>query len=334
MRWRLTLGLAAMLGASAPAHAQAPETPRVEVPVREVDLANGARRYAVPMTVGGAAINAGLDSGSVGLRVLGRAAAGMRVEATTHVTTYSYGAGTRFKGVIAKTTLAFGDLSGSVPIHVIGKIDCRPDKPACPAAHADPATFGIQGDGLPNAGFVAIFGINMADDDVVNPLIRLGVMRWIIELPKPGDGAPGKLILNPTAEETAGFTMFDIKRTPADSSAGAHDAIDGCLRDQKTQKTICGAVILDTGAPGIRVVTADREKPWAEGDPAEILFIKDGKAVLGANFTVGRHDQASRFTTDNEPQMRVPHLYAGLMPYFAFNVLYDLEHGEVGLKAR
>jgi len=221
-----------------------------------------------------------------------------------------------------------------VPIDVIETVDCRPDKPACPAAHADPATFGIQGDGLPGAGFVAIFGINMDDDEVANPLVKLGVKRWIVALPKPGDTGPGKLILNPTAEDTAGYVMFPIIRTMKNTSGGAHDAIDGCLRDLKTQKMICGAIILDTGAPGIRVVTADREKPWADGDAAQIAFVRDGKPALGADFTIGRRDQASHFTTDEEPQMRVPHLYVGQMPYFAFDVLYDYAHGEIGLKAR
>ncbi len=306
----------------------------VEVPVREVILSNGTRRYAVLMTAGGTAIEAGLDTGSVGLRLLERAAGGMQIEATPRGTTYSYGIGTRFRGVAAETTLAFDALSGPVPLQIIQKIDCRPDKPACPAAHADPANFGIQGDGLPGAGFVAIFGINMGEDEIANPLVKLGVKRWLIELPKPGDTAPGKLILNPTAAETTGFIMFPIIRGLGDSDTGAHDAIDGCLRDLKTQKTICGALMLDTGAPGIRVVSADREKPWAEGDPAQLILLKDGKPALWDAFTVGRREQASHFATEDDPQKRVPHLYTGLMPYFLFDVLYDPQHGEIGLRSR
>ena len=311
----------------------APPT-RVEVPLREVRLSNGTRRYAVPIRVGGLAMDAGLDTGSVGLRVLDRAIAGAQVEQTSHSTTYSYAIGTRFKGVVAHADVGFGTLSGPATIDVIEKIDCRPDKPACPAAHADPATFGVQGDGLAGEGFPAILGINMGDDEVANPLSQLGVKRWIVDLPKPGDTAPGKLILNPTADEMAGFVMLPIVRGLGDSSGGAHDAVDGCLRDLKSRETVCGALMLDSGAPGIRVVSAEPGKPWPEGDPAQIVFVKDGKPALVMDFAVDRRDEASHFATEEDPQMRVPHLYTGLTSYFAFDVLYDPQHGQVGLKPR
>jgi len=335
MRWVQAIGLVALAtGLPVSAHAADAAQPRAEVALREVRLPNGARRYAVPMTLGGTAIEAGLDTGSVGLRVLSRATANARVEATTRPTTYSYTSGTRFKGVVAKAVLALGEVSGPVPVDIIQTVDCRPEKPACPAAHADPATFGIQGDGLPGAGFAAIFGINMGEDEVANPLVKLGVARWIVELPKPGDAGPGRLILNPTADETAGYIMFPIDRTLKDTRGGAHDAIDGCLSDRRTQQTLCGAVVLDSGAPGIRLVAAEPGKPWTADDPAQIVFVKDGKPALAADFVVDRRDQASHVTADAEPQMRVPHLYAGLMPYFAFDVLYDPGHGEIGLKPR
>ena len=335
MRWIQAIGLVTLMVAlPRPGRAADMAQPRAAVPLREVLLPNGSRRYAVPMTVGGVAIEAGLDTGSVGLRVLNHATARAQIEASTHQTTYSYTSGTRFKGVVATAALALGDISGPVAIDVIQTVDCRPDKPACPASRVDPAGYGIQGDGLPGAGFVAIFGINTGDDEVPNPLVKLGVKRWIVELPKPGDAGPGKLILNPTAEDSSGFVMVPIERSLKDMRGGAHDAIDGCLRNVRTHETICGAIILDTGAPGIRVVSADHEKPWADGDPAEIVFARDGKPAAAAAFEVGRREQASHFTADDEPQMRVPHIYAGLMPYFVFDVLYDADRGEIGLRAR
>src|SRR6185312_8281326 len=113
MRWVQAIGLVALAtGLPVSAHAADAAQPRAEVALREVRLPNGARRYAVPMTLGGTAIEAGLDTGSVGLRVLSRATANARVEATTRPTTYSYTSGTRFKGVVAKAVLALGEVSG------------------------------------------------------------------------------------------------------------------------------------------------------------------------------------------------------------------------------
>ncbi len=329
------IGLAGcLLCAPVAVHAQDAAPARVELPLRDVVLSNKAHRYAVPITVGGVAMDAGLDTGSVGLRILGRAVTSAQLDKTSHQTTYSYDSGTRLRGVIAHAAIAFGALTGPATVDIVQTVDCRADISDCPAAHADPATFGIQGDGLPGEGFPAILGINMGDNDVPNPLTRLGVKRWIVELPKPGDTTPGKLILNPTADETTGYVMFPIIQGLGDSRGGAHDAVDGCLVDVTTHKTVCGALILDSGAPGIRLATAERQKPWADDDAAQLAFVKDGKPALVANFTIGRRDQASSFTTEEKPELRVPHLYAGLLPYFAFDVLYDPEHGRIGLKPR
>lgn len=41
---------------------------------------------------------------------------------------------------------------------------------------------------------------------VTEARIALGVVRWIIELPEPGSTSPGRLILDPTDDEVAGFT--------------------------------------------------------------------------------------------------------------------------------
>jgi len=59
-----------------------------------------------------------------------------------------------------------------------------------PASLVSAAQYGIQGDGLPGEGFVAIMGVNMGHDPVPNPLIALGVKRWIVELPRPGETTP------------------------------------------------------------------------------------------------------------------------------------------------
>ena len=49
--------------------------------------------------------------------------------------------------------------------------------------------YGIASDGLPGEGFKAILGIDMARGRGRQPASRfLGARRWIVELPRPGEG--------------------------------------------------------------------------------------------------------------------------------------------------
>ena len=65
-----SFGLALALVSAAEASAHAQEPVRAKVPIREVILSDGAHRYGVPITVGATQIEAGLDTGSSGLRIV------------------------------------------------------------------------------------------------------------------------------------------------------------------------------------------------------------------------------------------------------------------------
>ena len=80
--FRLALRSLAPLLAIAPAlHARAADAPGLEVPIREVVLSDGVRRYAVTLTVDGVPIEAQLDTGSTGLRILAPALSGKAASA-------------------------------------------------------------------------------------------------------------------------------------------------------------------------------------------------------------------------------------------------------------
>jgi hypothetical protein len=313
-----------------PAAAEPAAPPRAEVPIRQVVLSDGMRRYAVPVGVGGTVIEAGLDSGSTGLRLIGPTVPGVR--ASGRRTSYSYASGTRLDGVMADAELAIGGVMGEAPVQLVTGTGCVAEKPHCPASFIPFGRFGVQGDGLPGEGFKAILGIDMASAEVPNPLPKLGVRRWIIELPRPGDTEPGRLILDPTDQELAGFVLLHLAAQPG-PGGGPHDAIETCLVDRQTRESICGAGILDTGAPGIRVVTARPKRPWPNGTPGAIAFYDHGQARTSLDFTVGLRAEASRLTTEAH-DVRIPRLFLGLTPYFGYAVLYDPGAGVIGLKPR
>ncbi len=318
-------------GRSSPPAAPAP---RSETPIREVLLSDGSRRYTVAITVGSAKIEAGLDTGSVGLRVLQRALAAGDVSSTSQGDHYAYGSGTRLEGVVGDASLTLGGLSGPAQLQVVKAVGCVPRLPNCPASRVSASEYGIQGYGLPGEGFGAILGVNMGKAEVANPLIALGARRWIVELPRPGENTPGRLIINPTDAETAGFVLSPL--APPEQNGGLHDAVPGCLINDDTKAKACGRLIMDTGAPGISVVNGDLgSTPWAGGTRATLAMVDNtGRPLAAERLTIGRRADASHLMFKSEPNRPRSVILAGLSPYFAYQVLYDPARGVIGLKPR
>ena len=335
---RHALLLAATLAVAPPAGAQtsSPAAARSEVPIREVVQSDGMRRYAVAITVGGTAIVAGLDTGSPGLRILPGVLKPDDVQAQGGSTTISYGAGARLDGPVARARVRIGEASGEAPVQLVARVGCAPDKPNCAAGRIPLKDYGVQGDGLPGEGFKAILGLNTADNDVPAPLKAMGVRRWIVELPRPGENAVGRLVLNPDDAEVADY----VRRPMLALGGGLHDAVEGCLqrlpRDAAPAKSWCGAVSFDTGAPGIIVQTDRRDAPLPPGTAGALVVTRDGKPVAAAGFQSEQRSQGSHLSF-REPLPKLPGvtaIRAGTLPYFAWSVLYDPSAGVVGVKPR
>lgn len=335
MRHAVLLACAAW-AAAASAWAQPPAPVRAEVPVREVVLSNGTRRYAVPIRVGAAELEAGLDTGSSGLRLVPGAVTDADATPTGRGDSYSYGAGAKLDGVVGRATVSVGGLSGATTLELVRKVGCTSDKPRCAAGSLPVAQYGIQGDGLPGEGFKAILGVNMASAEVPGLFAGIGARRWIVELPRPGEGAPGRIVLNPTDAETQGFVALPVAERYAGLKGGLHDAVAGCLQNQATRARVCGAVLLDSGAPGLRLRAPDApSRPWPDGAPALLLLADgSGRVRVSEALAIGRRSQATGMSTQPTSDPPSPAIFAGLTPYFAYSVLYDPGRGTVAFRPR
>ena len=312
------------------------EPVRGEAEIRQSVLSNGARRYAVPVQVGGTTLMAALDTGSTGLRILPGALAAGDAAVTAEAETYGYASGSRYEGVVGDALLAIGGAQGRGPVHLIRSIGCFAYLPHCPASRTTREKYGIASDGLPNEGFKAILGIDMAPGRVGNPLRFLGAQRWIVELPRPGEGQ-GRLILNPTRAETEGYIMVPLAAPYAhERGGGLHDAVPGCLSNPVARARACGVVLMDTGAPGLAVANgALGPEPWPEGAAATLeLFDTTGGLAVREALTIGQRDQGTALTYRRETRVFGVVIYAGIAPYFAYSVLYDPRRQTIGLKPR
>jgi hypothetical protein len=332
MSWpAAVLALLAGLGA---ATCQAQPASRVEIPIRQRVLPNGDIRYTVALTLGGAPIEAMLDTGSAGLRLLPGALPSGAYRLTDRREDYGFTSGVRLTGWIATADAAMGDLAAPLRFEMVSTIGCKSDQPNCPASRVKPADYGLGGDGLPGQGFKAIIGVNMGPAPAGNPLAQLGAHDWIIRLPRPGETSPGALILNPTADDTAGFNRFALDPKFSSMDGSFHDAIAGCLFNA-AHKSQCGPMLLDSGAPGFHL-TLGQDAPrldWAKGDTATFGAFGENGAKLGVSFTVGAlpGSQITQAPNKGNPRTRIS---AGNLPFFSFAVLYDPHAGVIGLKPR
>lgn len=308
-----------------PAFSQSAST-RVEVPIRPVVLPDGIRRYSVQLTIDGRPVEAQLDTGSTGLRVL---KSGLAEEAATKRGSsvhYSYGSGVELVGEKISANVAITGLpSAAVPIERVDTVACTARKSDCPASKLSAANFRIGGNGNSDQGFLAIIGTGLRNDTVPNPLIALGVRQWIVNLPRQGE-REGKLILNPNADDIAGFRFFDV--------LGDSNQIRGCLVRTDTNKRICGPAMVDTGASGLRVQGGRPDEMWPNGSPAAIA-IGDGDGTASFAVTIGRRDQASgMFAYPRRAGSDITTLNLGLAPFFRWSVMFDASRRRIGVLTR
>ena len=330
--------LLAALVLAGPCSARAAE--RIVVPIKQTVLSDGEIRYSIPVVIaGGDPIDAMLDTGSTGLRVLQGTVAEALYSVSDRTSLYRYGLGVRLHGIIARAVVTVGGAAtdAPIPLEIVQSVDCADDAPRCPAARVRPEEYRMGGDGLPNQGFRAIVGINMGRADAANPLSRIGMHSWLVLLPRPGERTPGTLIINPDANDRNGFALFHtddlMGRLPG--AGGYHDAIAGCLVGDEGRRRICGPTLLDTGAPGLHLSSGEPSdlSGWHPGSRAQIAFTSDQGTELDVRLTEDA-DRTSRITTELKPHEPRTRIAAGTLPYFSLAVLYDGEHSMIGLKPR
>lgn len=229
---------------------------RVVIPVSSVRLSDGAIRYAVPVSIGGSApINAMLDTGSFGLRLLQGAVPPSDYADTGIQRVFAFGGGVALRGTLAEAPVAIGSASTGAPIYfqVVHSVGCIARRPQCPAARLSGADFRIGGDGLAGQGFDAILGLSLWRPPValaaINPLYFIGDRSWILILPMPGQ-SQGELIVNPTAEERSGFHMTSVPEatTPGARPKLLNAMVPLCGSSREARSGSCPMVKLDTGS--------------------------------------------------------------------------------------
>ena len=283
-----------------------------------------------------------LDTGSFGLRVLTAAVPASAYAATEIRRTYAFTGGEKFEGFLARAGIGVGPARTDEPLYVmvIDHVSCVKAKPNCYSARVKPEEYGIAGGGVANRGFKAILGVSLrraaTDDSAINPLTLMGGGSWIVSLPRPGQAETGHLILDPDPSERASFATVQLKPESEMSdhlSGWADAALPGCLVGDDGQ-SLCGDTLVDSGAPGFSIGSADvsEPKPYGAGKPVQfVIGGQDGPVSMP--FTTGQ-DISSRVSLHPLPRGGDMQMSAGTLPFLAYDVLYDSRSGTMGFRKR
>lgn len=308
----------------------------MSIPIHQTVLPDGQIRYSTPLQIGNAGpIETMIDTGSVGLRVLATTGDATAVVPSTgpsgtvaSASRYGYGSGISLTGVDTHAMVRLANRSADVRLQRVTSVSCLPRRPRCPASRVAPEDYRIGGNGFARVGFVAILGIGPASPSgggLPNPLKALGFSSWTITLPLPDASESGRLVLYSNTAHAANFIPV---------RSGPRGGIAGCLNETDGLQAVCGPIVMDTGAPGVHVYSADAIEPraWQVGVPATLRFGDDPRLAFG--FTSGAPRSPSFVNIGSLEGRRQTVIMAGVLPYFHFTVAYDGEGRPEGLQPR
>jgi hypothetical protein len=305
----------------------------ISLPINQRVMPDGQIRYSVAIAIAhGAAIDAMLDTGSVGLRVLAAAYPDSgnhaALAAAPVESRYGYGSGVSLNGVDIQDDVSVGR-PGNISLQLVKDAGCLPGHPNCPASRLDSADYRIGGNGAPGAGYTAILGIGAAHGNaggLPNPLHALGYSGWTVELPRPGEAAPGRL------------TLYVAPFTPADFTPLTSDAfgrVSGCLTQQGgSTGPVCALMAFDTGAPGVLIHSPDVDTPssWPIGTTAALGFANT--PLPNIEFVSGPPGAATYVGWRQPDGRRAVVIASGTLAYFYYVFLYDSNGRVVGVSPR
>jgi len=313
---------------------------RVAIPIYQTQLPSGSIRYFVRLTIAGRRVDAMLDSGSVGLRLLPRALPSRAYRQSATECAITFANGVELRGNVARIRLMLDGATAqrSTKVQIVRDVCCSSHRPNCPAEQIRKAGR-IFGEGFARMGFRAVLGVGLRASGIDNPLSRFAD-AWIIRLPLPGDSNPGSLILGPTSYERRGFLRFELQRhrvpTSSGEAIGWQDVVPGSLTTKGPRRSIAGPIALDTGAASIVVVRSGRHPQVTEDcRDARFEFADTKQKALNLSFVINdRATPGSRTFTRPPTGRQWEGIRAGILPYHSFLVFYDRRKGVIGLKPR
>lgn len=277
-----------------------------------------------------------LDTGSSGMRILASEAGTQGLVRTGRQETVRFGDGTELAGELATAPVSFSTIETEEPIliHLIDRVQCAPATPDCPGVNL----FGA------NAPFKGIVGASLNfrtnRNDLFSPFTRLAGNNlgsgYIIET-GGFNAQQGRLIFGLTNQTTAGFTRVQLEQRGTfadDTPFWDDDAIQAEYTISNTDiNSVADNTLLDCGSSDVFLFarslnnSAFSEAPIATGRTFSALV----PGLFDLSFTTGNTAGLNRVFAD---PLNSDEQILGMPFFFRFDTLFDVDNGELGLRAR
>ncbi|WP_420607360.1 hypothetical protein [Novosphingopyxis sp.] len=302
--------------------AAATPSAHTDLPIKMIENGRGAKRFSVTIMVNGEPVEAALDTGSVGLRIVAPALpAGAK--ATGRKARIGFNSGVMLEGSAVRVSVAFAGMNAKpVTVQRIDGASCRKEVPRCDAAGVKLSAFRIMSDGIPGEGFSAILGIGLRDDPIGHPLVQVGIDRWIVKLPRTPEEV-GHLILNPTDAEVANYRMVAL--------LPHRNEIEGCL--VTATKKLCAPTAIDSGAPAITLFGTSAED-IPESRTSAMLALGSGEDDPKMPIIVGDRSEATLIRARPARRDAESSMSFGIAPYMHWTILYNSRARTLGVANR
>jgi hypothetical protein len=291
----------------------APEPGPVVIPLHAETGRSGEPRLGIDVTRGSSTQRVMFDTGSTGLRVVGKALPTDAYRRTGRSAKADYGFGFEVRGEEPSASVSIGAAhANNMPFQVIDEFGCGPQVRDCPTESVEPSLFS----GIYSGIFGAYITPPVLKGCCVSPLFAL-------------DGGVGRRYV-----VHAAFDAPTVTLNPGDLTVNTFGIVDfaafgaprGCLRIYDAGQETCGPVIFDTGTPQLLVTTTGMvpPRPWSHATLRIGTWTHDfrigGFGSGGVLFSVRRSD--------------VIRIVVGLTAMQEFDVYYDLDRRRVGVVTR
>jgi hypothetical protein len=295
------------------------------VPLRLDQRGSGSVRMAATIEIGGVALDAFVDTGSSGLRVMPGVLDDSAYDAISdELVEFSYHSGLAIGGVVATAPVTIGGLTTPpIAIEAVRSVGCTPELPQCDTAgFGYPAILGIGMRNLPGSGGIA------------NPIVQLDGHPAFAVHARRG-ASSGMLTIAPDSD---GYELTDVPLEAggeplADGSPARDDrTVPTCVVDETHGMTICAGGILDTGCGPtelLRPSYTGANEMWSPGTEVEVTT-----AALSYSFTIGAMPVpgVDEVLLEPRPNHTVDMINVGTAAFFHADVLFDQAGGRIGIK--
>jgi hypothetical protein len=292
------------------------------IPLHVERADQGHARLGLPIELDGKPLYVALDTGTQGVRILKSTLPGSNYARAGDVTSLSFANGAEVVG--AAVTLPFsvgGTKPAPIAAQAVDVVRCLPTAKRCVAMDGYTGEFGWAFSGI------AGIGAELPGEDCCTQPLRalpgnIG-QRYLVR----SNVAKPYLVLSPSGALTKGYTMLPM----AASNDGATQWPRGCVR-VADKMTFCAPLVFATGSSGMIRIETDKAPNWtSDDDIGKTLNQGNYKAAIGVGSWVHRYENAQVTIVKAKPDAN--RIVVGLMAMQNIDVLFDFQHGQLGLHA-